>query len=79
MKKTPPLTPQWHKFDLTRIDGELSVPAKMKREEARACPQGKYYNYLSAAGDLCFQIIVPFCPLPTQQGPAGTWLLKVLS
>lgn len=44
----------------------------MKRKEARARPQGTYYNDLSAAGDLGFRIIVPFCPLPTQQRLGGT-------
>lgn len=65
MKKAPPLTPMWHKFNLTHIYSEFCAPTKMKREKTRACPQGTYYNYLSADWDLSFWIIVPFCPLPT--------------
>lgn len=67
MKKVSPLTPKWHKFNLTHIYSEFCVPTKIKRKRIHGCPQGTYYNYLSADWDLCFLNIVPFCPLPTSK------------
>lgn len=76
MKKAPPLTPKWHKFNPTHISSEFGAPTKIKREKTCACPLGTYFGNLSADWDFCFWVIVPFCPLLTPRGTRRDWMFK---